>query len=240
MDKKVLWVVAARSGSKSIPDKNIKILGSHPLLAYRIKSARSSAYLSDVWISTDSEDYAKIAEKYGAEAPFIRPVELATDEASSIDVVLQAMEFANSVNKKYQYIGLLEPTSPFISTNNLDEAISKLDSDKNASAIVAVKESRPNKIFVQKDDTYLTELAQNLKKNQKLGRQFFKKEITPSGGFYISKWNDFLQNKTFYNHNTLAYEVDEVGGLEIDESIDWLFANFIIENGLVNLKALFD
>jgi N-acylneuraminate cytidylyltransferase/CMP-N,N'-diacetyllegionaminic acid synthase len=240
IEKDILWLVVARSGSKSILDKNVKLLGGIPLLAYRVKSAVQSSYTNDVWISTDSESYAKIANQYGAQVPFIRPPELSTDQASSIDVVLHAVNFAEIQNKKYKFIGLLEPTSPFISTEILDGAVAQLLSNTDASAIVATKESRPNKVFVQKQATFLTELSNNLKEIKKLGRQNFEKEITPAGGFYISRWNDFLEFKTFYNYNTLSYEVDDIAGLEIDEPIDWFFAEFIFEKQIFNKNNLFE
>lgn len=229
MEKNILWLVTARSGSKSIPDKNIKILGNQPLISYRIQSALSTKIDGDVWVSTDSEKYAKIAKEYGAEIPFLRPDYLAADDASSMDVVLHAMEYASSLNRKYDYIGLLEPTSPFIQSSDLDKAIELLNINESASAIVATKESRPNRIFIQKEDEYLSELADNLKLYQKLGRQSFGKEITPSGGFYISKWGDFLESKSFYTKTTLSYLVDDISGLEIDEPLDWQFAEFIIQ-----------
>lgn len=234
MKKKILWLIAARSGSKSIPDKNIKHLGGYPLISYRIQSVKNIQVLGDVWVSTDCEKYAEIAREYGAETPYLRPDFLATDEASSTDVVLHAMKHALSLNKRYEYIALLEPTSPFIKSNDLEKAVQLLSEDLKATAIVATKESRPNKIFTQRDDKYLSELANNIATFEKLGRQFFKKEITPSGGFYISKWDDFLENKSFYTETTLSYLVDDISGLEIDEPLDWQFAEFIVE------KKLFD
>lgn len=228
MEKNILWLVTARSGSKSIPDKNIKILGKQPLISYRIQSALTTRIAGDVWVSTDSEKYAEIAKEYGAEIPFLRPDYLSTDDASSTDVVLHAMEYALNLNKKYDFIGLLEPTSPFIQGSDLDKAIELLNQNENASAIVATKESRPNRIFIQKEDEYLSELADNLKLYKKLGRQSFGREITPSGGFYISKWGDFLKNKSFYTNQTLSYLVDDISGLEIDEPLDWQFAEFIV------------
>lgn len=233
MEKNILWLITARSGSKTIPDKNIKILGNHPLISYRIQSALITKINCDVWVSTDSEKYAEIAKDYGAEIPFLRPDYLSTDDSSSMDVVLHAMEYALSLNKKYDFIGLLEPTSPFIKASDLDKAVELLNNTENASSIVATKESRPNRIFVQKDDKYLSELAENLKLYKKLGRQVFGKEITPSGGFYISKWDDFLKNKSFYTRKTLSYLVDDISGLEIDEPIDWQFAEFIINSTYV-------
>jgi CMP-N,N'-diacetyllegionaminic acid synthase len=234
--KKILWVIAARSGSKSIPDKNIKDLGGYPLIVYRIISALNTNIEKDVWVSTDSKVYAKISEEYGATIPFIRPDFLAMDDSSSIDVILHSMDYAIKTNKQYDYIGLLEPTSPFISSEQLEDAINYLDSNKHASAIVATRESRPNKIFIQKESPFLGELANNLKSIKKTGRQSFNKEITPSGGFYISKWSDFLEMKTFYSEKTLSFLVDDISGLEIDEPLDWNFAEFIIDKKIFDIK----
>ncbi len=237
--KKILWLIVARSGSKSIPDKNIKLLGGYPLISYRIKSALKTTFTKDVWVSTDSEIYAKISQEFGATIPFIRPDYLASDEASSTDVVLHSMNFALKNNLEYDYIGLLEPTSPFINSEILDEAITHLDSNKASSAIVATRECRPNSIFVQKNNIYLDDLANNLKSIAKNGRQCFSKEITPSGGFYICKWNDFRENRTFYSENTLSFLVDDISGLEIDEPLDWDFAEFIVEKQIFDVKQIF-
>jgi len=238
MMKNILWLITARSGSKSVPDKNIKSLGGYPLISYRIRSAKNTKVSGDVWVSTDSEKYAEIARGYGAEIPFMRPAYLATDEASSIDVVLHAMEYAIKTNKKYDYIGLLEPTSPFIKSYDLDKAVELLVENKRASAIVATRESRPNRIFIQKEDKYLSELANNLVTLKKLGRQLFDKEITPAGGFYISKWDTFLESKSFYTETTLSYLLDDISGLEIDEPLDWQFAEFIVEKKMFDEKYI--
>ena len=140
----ILWLVAARSGSKSIINKNIKTLGNYPLLAYRIKSALSISPSQNVWISTDSEEYADIAREYGATVPFLRPVELASDTATSADVVLHAMAEAEKKGMKFKALGLLEPTSPFITYTQLSNASHMLLKDEEAESIVAVKETRPN------------------------------------------------------------------------------------------------
>jgi CMP-N,N'-diacetyllegionaminic acid synthase len=225
---KILWLIPARSGSKSIPNKNITLLDGIPLLAHRINTAIKSNYPEEIWISTDSEEYALVAKKYGAAAYFLRPKELALDDSSSVDVVLHAMKYANENLFSFDLIGLLEPTSPFITKNHLNEAIEKLVKNSNADSIIAVKESRPNTIFIQEDTLYLKELARKINGLNKIGRQKFKKQITPSGGFYISRWNSFLKNKSFYTHKTISMLVDEISGLEIDEPIDFEFANFII------------
>ncbi|MDA9560653.1 acylneuraminate cytidylyltransferase family protein [Schleiferiaceae bacterium] len=226
--------MTARSGSKSIQHKNIKLLNGIPLLSYRITSALKTTFSHDLWISTDSKEYAEIANKFGAETPFIRPEELSLDDSSSSDVILHAMAHANKIGKVYDYVGMLEPTSPFITSDQLDSALASLDENKKALAVVAVVESRPHKIFIQENSEFLVELAENFKGLKNLGRQAFKKEITPSGGFYISRWEAFLENESFYTSRTLSYEVDEISGLEIDEPRDWDFAEFIIQNKGIN------
>ena len=227
---RILWLITARSGSKSIKGKNIKILGNKPLLAYRIISAKNSKYSSEIWLSTDSKEYAEIGKNYGASIPFLRPKHLSADDSSSIDVVIHAMNYAESLNYKFDFIGLLEPTSPFVKSKHLDDAIKKLTDEPEANSIVAVKESRPNTIFIQDEDKFLTKIAQNLKKIKALGRQQFSKQITPSGGFYISRWEYFKKHKTFYTNKTLGFELDEISGLEIDENFDWILAEFIKKN----------
>lgn len=237
--QKVLWVVTARAGSKSIPDKNIKPLGGIPLLAYRVKSALTFAEKDDVWISTDSKDYAEIAVSYGAMVPFLRPAELAIDTARSADVVLHAMKWAESLGKRYDAVGLLEPTSPFVTYSQLIEAVDSLFAEKEACSIVAVRESRPSTYYIQQENKYLSVVAENIASGGILRRQDLKREITPSGGFYISKWDAFKEDKSFYTERTLSFLLPDINGLEIDEPLDWLWAEFLIEKGMIERSDLF-
>ena len=135
-------------------------------------------------------------------------------------------------------IGLLEPTSPFVYYSDLINAYSKLKNNENAESIVAVKETRPNTFFIQEENEFLDTISQRMEKIKSLGRQFFKKEITPSGGFYISKWNNFLNNKTFYTKRTLSFTLPEESSLEIDEPMDWNWAEYLIKNNIVDIKKL--
>ena len=233
-------MIPARSGSKSIPDKNIKKLGDYPLIAYRIKSALSISSPNDVWVSTDSEEYADIARGFGATIPFIRPKELASDFATSADVVLHAINEADKRGLRYSALGLLEPTSPFITYSQLADASQKLLSDSEAENIVAVRESRPNSYFVQKDSKYLSELADRLSLVQYHARQNFEREITPSGGFHIAKWDSFKKSKTFFTKKTLGYFVGFENELEIDEPNDWNFAEYLLQNGLIRIGDIFN
>lgn len=235
----ILWLIPARSGSKSIPNKNVKFLNDEPLINLRIKNALSISSTSDVWVSTDSMEYSLIAMKAGATVPFLRPANLAADSSSSNDVVLHAMEYAKLNDKKYDYIGLLEPTSPFIYYADLIKAVNQLEANVDATAIVAVKESRPNTLFIQDKSKYLDSLAIRMKEYKNHGRQRFNTQITPSGGFYIASWQSFLKSKTFYTKYTIPYMVPDECSLEIDEPIDWIWAEFMIKENIIDLRKVF-
>ena len=239
MKDNILFVITARSGSKSISDKNIKNLGDTPLIGYRIKSALSISNKNNVWVSTDSVKYSKIASKFGATIPFLRPSELSEDDSSSIDVVLHAMNYAEQNGLEKQFIGLLEPTSPFVYYSVIINATEMLEKNSHANSIVACREARPNTFFIQEDNLYLNTLAERFKNKTYLRRQDHKKQITPSGGFYISRWKDLLKNKTFYTKLTLSYKIPDECGVEIDEPIDWTYAEYILSNKIVDLEKIY-
>lgn len=239
MNQRILWLVAARSGSKSIPDKNIQTLDGIPLLAYRIKSALTLSRSEDIWISTDSRKYAEIAESFGATVPFIRPAELATDSAKSADVVMHAMQHAERLKRSYDAVALLEPTAPFVPSSDLKAASEKLFEDHQAEAIVAVRIVKPSTFYIQNKAPYLDQIAHNIKNEGVLRRQDEKEEITPCGGFYLAKWGFFLEKRTFYSPKTIPYLLSNINGLEIDEPLELKWANFLVEKKIIDIDTLF-
>ena len=233
----ILWLVAARAGSKGIPNKNIRKLGSYPLLAYRIKAAQHASVCGKIWCS-DSQQYALIAKEYGAEVPFIRPAHLAGDNASSVDVALHAMEIAENQGLKFKYIGLLEPTSPFVHASNLLQAVETLEMHPEDDGIIAVKEVMPHRSLMQDDGPYLSDISRNIREMALVGRQHFPRQITPSGGFYIVRWDRFLLNKSFYSEKTRGYLLEPSQGLEIDEISDWILAEYYLEKKIIQIEKI--
>lgn len=207
-------------------------------MAYRIKSVLSLADPADVLVSTDSEEYAKIAGAFGAFVPYLRPAALATDHASSVGVVLHAMNWSLEQGRRYDYVGLLQPTSPFVKSSTLLKACDSIAEDEAAQCIVAVKEVRPGTFYVQENSKYLSVLTERFKTVKILRRQDLKTEITPCGGLYIAKWDTFLREKTFYPEKTRALPVSDIEAVDIDEPIDWLWAEFLLENNFVNMSDL--
>src|SRR5688572_854179 len=147
---KTLGVITARSGSKGVPGKNTKILGNKPLLQYTAEAALASSLLTDVIISTDSEEIACLAQKCNIEVPFIRPSTLATDTSSSFEVVLHAINFLEKENRYYDAVCLLQPTNPFRPVDFIDKAIQKFE-ESEADSLISVlpvpTEFNPHWIF---------------------------------------------------------------------------------------------
>jgi CMP-N,N'-diacetyllegionaminic acid synthase len=192
---RVLWLVTARAGSRAIPHKNVADLGGHPLLAYRIAAARAAG-ADEVWLSTDDEDYGAVGQEHGATVPFLRPPELASDTASSIDVVLHAIAEADAAGIGFDVVALLEPTSPFVRPATLAAAVERLAAEPLADAIVATRMVRPSTFYVQPAGDYLDTIARRLTRGT-VRRQDEPIEITPSGGFYIARRDVVEQRRSF-------------------------------------------
>ncbi len=233
----VLFVIAARGGSKGVPRKNIKLLGGMPLIAYKIISAQKCQYEKRIIVSTDDDEIASISKKYGADVPFIRPKELATDSASSIDVVLHAMDWiTENDTRKYDYVCLLEPSSPFASYLDLDEAIRILD-ECQGDTLLGMKEAEVTTNFIHPLDENggLSEFYYALENLSSLRRQDQRREYTMNGCMYISRWNYFVKNKMFHSVKSVPYIMPEEKSIEIDTLLDYEIARLFIENKIVDL-----
>jgi CMP-N,N'-diacetyllegionaminic acid synthase len=234
-DYKVLGVIPARGGSKGLPDKNIKNLHDKPLLAWTIETAHASDYIDDVIVSTDDLKIKEIALEYGAEVPFIRPDNLASDTASSIDVVEHAInELANS-GRAFDIVVMLEPTSPLREASDIDKALSQLN-ESDAGAIVSVCKSEathPSFMYKLCPDTRLQPFMGLQPTN--LRRQDIEPLFFLEGTLYIS-WINILKSKhSFYHEGTIAYEVPKWKSLEIDDADD-----FIMVEALAKHKGLIE
>ncbi len=226
-----LFLVTARSGSKSVPNKNIRPLGGFPLMAYRIASALQIAPAENVWVSTDSEEYAAIARECGAQVPFLRPAALATDTASTPDTAMHAVKFADDHGYRFDALAILEPTSPFIYPETLKAAVDALEADHEADAIVATRPAKPSTFFIQPARRYLDELAVRVAERGILRRQDEEKQVHPSGGYYITRWSNFQKTGLYYTPKTLSGLVTPLESLEIDDPIEWDWAEFLIQSG---------
>ena len=147
-NKKFLAIIPARGGSKSIPNKNIMSICGKPLIAYTIEAAKQSKYIDEIIVSTDSDIIKMVAQQYGAKVPFLRPKELSNDTAKSIDVVMHVIDFYKENNISFDYVILLQPTSPLRTFKHLDDAIEKLI-ESNSTSLVSVCEADENPVLMR-------------------------------------------------------------------------------------------
>jgi N-acylneuraminate cytidylyltransferase/CMP-N,N'-diacetyllegionaminic acid synthase len=229
----LLAVVAARSGSKGLPDKNVKKLLGRCLLEWPIMAALNSKAVTKLLLSTDSPAYASLAEECGATVPFLRPTELADDGASSVDVVLHALDYLEANGEAFDYVVLLEPTSPMTEGTDIDSAFSRLVADKQgATSIVGVSE------LITHHPVYALKVLGNQKLKPAYSKSFSslprRQDIDClhflDGSLYISKVSTLKCEKTFYTENTLGHVMPSWKALEVDSLTDFLCIEAIMKH----------
>ena len=226
-EKRFLAIIPARKGSKGIKDKNIIDLCGKPLIAYSIESALKSKYIDRVVVSTDGEEIAKVAKKYGADVPFLRPNYLASDTSKTIDCVMHCIEELQSIDDKYDYMILLQPTQPLRESYHIDEAI-ELMLEKNAEGLVSICKVKENPILMRtlNEEGGMSNL---LSTSSTQRRQDFKVYYRVNGVIYINKINENLNLNTSLNDNKLPYIMEQKYSVDIDELLDIKIATLMIK-----------
>ena len=231
--KTVLGLIPARGGSKGLPRKNIKPLLSKPLIAWTIEQTLESKYVDRVIVSTDDKEIAEIAKKYGAEVPFMRPMELAEDNAKGIDVVLHTIDWLkeNDKRKQYDLLMLLQPTSPVRSSEDTNKAIELLFL-KKAKAIVSVCEIDHHPLWSNTlpEDACMKDFIRQeiMNKNRQELPVFYRL----NGAIYLAYCNYLKEQKSFFNDETFAYIMPRERSIDIDDEIDLKLAEILIKNEL--------
>lgn len=233
---KVLFLITARGGSKGVPRKNIRKLGSLPLIAYKIRAAQKVNIEKRIIVSTDDMEIAEISKQYGAEVPFMRPAELASDEASSMDVVYHAVQWIEKNDSDaYDYICLLEPSSPFTTAEDLENAL-QLIIDKRADTLLGMEEAEVTSNFIHPLDAHggLSLFYYEIENLKSVRRQEQRKEYTMNGGMYIARWDYFNKHRLFHSENSIPYIMPQNQSIEIDTMDDYNYACFLIEKGIID------
>lgn len=226
----ILCLIPARGGSKGIPRKNIKLLGERPLISYTIQAAKLSKLISDILVSTDDEEIAYISKNEGAWVPFLRPAELATDTAKSIDVVLHALKEISYLNKNYDAVVLLQPTNPFRPQGFIDTAIEKFMAEKLDSLISVLPvptEYNPHWVFEPDERGYLrisTGDKEIISRRQDLPPAFYR-----DGSIYITSTEILQKKRSFYGERLGYILADASVHVNIDTDEDWLKAEQLLK-----------
>jgi len=222
--KKVLAVIPARGGSKGLPKKNIMSLSGKPLIAWTIIAAKKSKYIDCVILSSENDDIIKIGKKYGANIPFKRPYNLATDIASSIDVVIHTIL---TIKNKFDIVILLQPTSPLRTEIHIDEALETMTKINSNSIISVTKEDHPIEwTSTLGVDMKMANFIFNINKDR---RQDYLDYYTINGAIYAANIKFFLKIKSFLSENTIAYIMNKLDSIDIDTKSDLTLCELLLE-----------
>lgn len=229
-DKKILCIIPARSGSKGLPRKNIRLLLGKPLIAWTIEAAKASSYIDTTIVSTEDAKIATLARKFGAEIPFMRPRRLARDNSKGMEVVLHAMNWLENHGEKYDLLMLLQPTSPLRKCEDIDKAIEFLFR-KRAKAVISVcpSEHHPWWSITLTQAKRINKFEKNkiINKNRQDLAVFYR----INGALYLA-YVDYLRKiKSFIGNQTYAYIMPQERSIDIDTTLDFEFAEFLMRKG---------
>lgn len=226
-NNKVVCIIPARGGSKGLKGKNIKELLGKPLIAYSIEQAKQSKYIDRIIVSTEDSAIAEVSKEYGAEVPFIRPAELATDESGVIGVLLHAVEWFENSNYDFQILVLLHTTTPLRKTEDIDNSIELLAETK-ADSVFSVAEAYRNPYFnmVEIDKDGKVHL---IKEGSFVTRQSAPPVFDMNASIYVW-WKDVLkkQKKTILDGSKI-YLMPRERSVDIDDIMDFSIAEMLLK-----------
>lgn len=225
-EKKILALIPARGGSKGIKNKNIISLQGKPLIAYTIQAALESQFIDYVCVTTDSEQIAKVSRLFGASAPFLRPPELATDEAKTIDAVVHAINALERKNKYFDVLVLLQPTQPLRTTEDIDLAIIEFFKH-NTKALASVSPVDDHPLLVRRIDEKGT-LQPLLQRNSTCRRQDLPPFFRINGCIYINNTSE-INLETSFNDNEQSFLMSKEHSIDIDELSDLALAEYYLQ-----------
>ena len=225
--KKILAIIPLRGGSKGVPQKNIREVDGKPLFMWSVEQAHKSSYIDRLIISTDDDEIMAVTQKYGCEVPFKRPDALATDEAKTIDVILHALA---NVSQDYDYVVLLQATSPLRTTQDIDRCISLCEEGEANSVVTVTELEKPLHWIYRKDQknkiTPLLSDGQSPSRRQDSGPLY-----QLNGAVYVNDVQTLIEDKQFINETTLAHVMPAESSLDIDTELDFLvFEQLVTQN----------
>lgn len=220
-------IIPARSGSKGLKDKNIKELIGKPLMAYTIEAALKSNRFETVMVSTDSEEYAEIARKYGAEVPFLRSQETSGDTSSTWDTVDEVLNNYLVKGKQFDTFAVLQPTSPLRTSFHIQQAYEKFY-EKNAKAVISVCETEYSPLICNTLNVS-QELTNFINKKNMIRRQEMQKYYRVNGAIYISNIDFYNEDHYLFREGSYAYIMNQNDSIDIDTMIDFIVAKCILK-----------
>jgi CMP-N,N'-diacetyllegionaminic acid synthase len=225
---RVLGLIAARGGSKGLPGKNIRPLYGKPLIEWSISAAKAASCVDSIVVSTDDAAIAEVARRAGADVPFRRPSELATDTASSVDVVIHAVDMLAKTEPAFDIVVLLEPTSPLREASDIDEAVDRLMRTSAGSVVSVCRavSAHPAFMFRQDENCRLQPFLE--RQPTGLRRQDLDPVFFLDGTLYVSRVDVLRNKRSFYHEDTVAFEIPKWKALEIDDVNDFIMVEALM------------
>jgi len=237
----IVAVIPARSGSKGVVDKNIKLLAGYPLIAYSIMAARLAKNIDRVIVSTDSSKYADVARKYGAEVPFLRPDEISCDTSTDYDFVRHLLDWMLSNEGKLpEYLIHLRPTTPLREAKYIDGAIELIKKSSKATALRSVHEMSESayKAFEIEEDCLKSVGSGSFALDTfNDPRQRFAKTFQANGYVDVIKTAYVIENKKLHGDYVVAFVTPHV--VEVDTTNDFDYLEYIVGKNPSIAKTLF-
>lgn len=228
---RILCVITARGGSKGVPRKNIRLLAGKPLIVWTIETALSlHSYIHGVVVSTDDEEIANVSRSSGADVPFCRPAELASDSAKSLPVLQHATHFVESRDRvKFDWILLLQPTTPFRTPSDILECIDLATaSGSKCDSVVSVAEMAPHPIFAKRIDEFGMLAPYSLDEPEGLRRQDVSSAAyVRNGAIYLTRRDVLIEKGSIYGQCVRPYVMPAVRSINIDSELDWMLAEAV-------------
>lgn len=230
MSGEILAVIPARGGSKRIPRKNLKSLGEKPLIAHTIDQAEAATNITRAVVSSEDEEIRSVAEAHGGDVPFERPAALATDDVTNVEVVEHALDWARTHDREYEYVCLLQVTSPFRSPDDIDTALERLDSTGAETVVTTSEFETPPFWAVESDDEgYLEPYFGKEYLWSKTQTQSVPTLTHPNGAVFAATAAAFRREQSFYTNRTVGVEMPPERSIDIDEPIDLQIARALFK-----------
>lgn len=214
-------IITARGGSKRIPRKNILDFCGKPIIAYSIEAAINSGCFAEVMVSTDDEEIAEIARRYGANVPFMRSEKTSNDYATTVDVLTEVLEEYQKRGQEFNYMCCIYPTAPFVTSAKLKDAMEIIENTDSDSLVPIVQYGfPPQRSFVVKEGNVSYKWPEHmLTRSQDLEPMYHD-----CGQFYCMNAERFMKTKKVYTDKTYAYVCSELEVQDIDNMVDWQIA----------------
>jgi N-acylneuraminate cytidylyltransferase len=238
----IVALIPARSGSKRVPDKNIRLLAGHPLIAYSIAAALQSRVFKTVMVSTDSERYADIARHYGAEVPFMRPATIAGDISPDIEWVEHTLKQLRSNGQNYDCFSILRPTSPFRLPETIRRAWQEFLAQEGVDSLRAVEkcQQHPGKMWIVRGKRMLPLLPMGPAEQPWHSSQYpsLPEVYVQNASLEIARTQVVFEERTIAGNVVMPFLTEDYEGFDVNSNYDWDLAEHLVKTGQAKLPAV--